>query len=92
MNPKAREAWQEVVTYFRNQRHRMDYPAYLAKGWQIGSGPVESACKLVINARMNGAGMRWSHEGADAIGHLRALYLSERPLWTAFWANRRKAG
>ena len=91
-NPKAREAWQEVVTYFRNQRHRMDYPAYLAKGWQIGSGPVESACKLVINARMNGAGMRWSHEGADAIGHLRALYLSERPLWTAFWANRRKAG
>jgi hypothetical protein len=90
-NPKAREAWKEVVTYFRNQRHRMDYPAYRAKGWQIGSGPVESACKLVINRRMNGAGMRWSHEGADAISHLRALYLSEHPLWDAFWANRRNA-
>lgn len=89
--PKAREAWESVVTYFRNQHHRMDYPAYLAKGWQIGSGPVESACKLVINSRMNNAGMRWSHEGADAIGHLRALYRSERCVWTAFWANRRKA-
>ena len=91
-NPRARAAWEEVVTYFRNQRHRMDYPTYLAKGWQIGSGPVESACKLVINQRMNGAGMRWSHEGADAVGHLRALLLSEPSLWTGFWANRRKAG
>ncbi|WP_143393724.1 hypothetical protein [Fimbriiglobus ruber] len=38
----------EVVTYFTNQTHRMDYPHYLAQGWQIGSGPVESACKTVI--------------------------------------------
>jgi hypothetical protein len=91
-DPRARGAWEEVVTYFRNQHHRMDYPAYRAKGWQIGSGPVESACKLVINARMNGPGMRWSHEGADAIGHLRGLYCSESALWTAFWANRRNAG
>lgn len=90
-NPKAREAWESVVTYFRNQHHRMDYPTYLAKGWQIGSGPVESACKLVVNERMNGAGMRWSHEGADSMAHLRALYLSEHSLWTSFWANRRTA-
>lgn len=90
-NPGARGAWKEVVTYFRNQHHRMDYPAYLAKGWQIGSGPVEAGCKLVINERMNGTGMRWGHEGADAMGHLRGLYLSESNLWTAFWANRRMA-
>lgn len=90
--PRARAAWEEVVTYFRNQHHRMDYPTYLAKGWQIGSGPVEAACKLVINERMNGTGMRWGRQGADAIGHLRALYLSESTLWPAFWANRREAG
>ena len=91
-NPRAQATWEEVVTYFRNQHHRMDYPAYLAKGWQIGSGPVEAACKLVINERMNGTGMRWGRQGADAIGHLRALYLSESTLWSDFWANRRKAG
>jgi hypothetical protein len=90
-NPRARGAWEEVVTYFRNQHHRMNYPAYLAKGWQIGSGPMEAGCKLVINQRINGTGMRWGHEGADAMSHLRGLYLSESTLWTDFWANRRKA-
>lgn len=89
-NPRARPAWEEVVTYFRNQCHRMDYPTYVAKGWQIGSGPVEAACKTVIGRRMKGSGMRWGHEGADAVGHLRALLLSEKGQWDAFWANRRK--
>lgn len=89
--PQSRVAWEEVVTYFRNQLHRMDYPSYVAKGWQIGSGPVEAACKQVVNQRMKGVGMRWGHQGADAVGHLRALLLSDSSLWTSFWANRRKA-
>ncbi len=46
-SPRARAAWEEVVTYFRNQHHRMEYPSYRAKGWQIGSGPAEAACKTV---------------------------------------------
>ena len=79
------------MTYFRNQHHRMDYPSYRAKGWQIGSGPVEAACKTVIGKRMKGSGMRWGHEGADAVCHLRALLLSEKGQWDAFWAHRRKA-
>jgi hypothetical protein len=89
-NPRARPAWEEIVTYFRNHRHRMDYPGYRARGWQIGSGPVESACKTVIGRRMKGSGMRWGHEGADAVGHLRALFLSEKGQWAASWANRRR--
>lgn len=63
----AREAWTKVVGYFTNQSHRMDYPSYVAKGWSIGSGPVESACKTVIGQRMKGAGMRWSEHGADQL-------------------------
>ena len=55
----AREVWQETVTYFENQGHRMDYPRYRALGWQIGSGPVESACKRVVGQRLKCAGMRW---------------------------------
>jgi hypothetical protein len=89
--PRARTTWEATKTYFRNQHHRMDYPTYLAKGWQIGSGPMEAGCKLVINERMNGTGMRWGHEGADAMAHLRALYISESTLWTSYWANRRKS-
>ena len=66
-------------------------PSYRAQGWQIGSGPVEAACKTVIGQRMKGSGMRWGHEGADAVCHLRALLLSEKGQWDAFWAHRRKA-
>jgi hypothetical protein len=86
--PKAaRQAHRETVRYFANQGHRMDYPAYRAKGWQIGSGPVESACKTVVGQRLKGSGMRWGEDGADAVCHLRALFRSEASQWDAFWAR-----
>jgi hypothetical protein len=75
----------EVLGYFRNQAHRMDYPTYEANGWFIGSGAVESACKTVVGQRLKGSGMRWSEAGADAVCHVRALYRSEPSQWTAFW-------
>jgi hypothetical protein len=81
----ARECRKDVVTYFTNQVHRMDYPAYRAKGWCIGSGVVESACKRVVGQRLKGAGMRWGEDGADAVCHLRALFLSDKGQWDAFW-------
>jgi hypothetical protein len=90
--PAAREVWQATVTYFENQGHRMDYPRYVAKGWQIGSGPVESACKTVVGQRLKEAGMRWGEQGSDGVCHLRALFLSEKGQWDAFWARPRQAG
>lgn len=81
----AREALADVTRYFENQVHRMDYPRYVAKGWAIGSGPVESACKTVIGQRMKGAGMRWGEDGADSVGHLRALFKSGDRQWDAYW-------
>ena len=81
----AKEARAGVVRYFSNQAHRMDYPAYVTKGWAIGSGPVEAACKTVIGQRMKGSGMRWGVDGADALCHLRALFKSGDRQWDAFW-------
>lgn len=75
----------EVLSYFRNQVHRMDYPTYQANGWFIGSGAVESACKTVVGQRLKGAGMRWSECGGHAVCHVRALYRSEQGQWDAFW-------
>lgn len=75
----------EVLGYFRNQMHRMDYPTYEANGWYIGSGAVESACKTVVGQRMKGSGMRWGETGAHAVCHVRALYRSEQCQWDAFW-------
>lgn len=81
----------EVLGYFRNQAHRMDYPTYEANGWYIGSGAVESACKTVVGARLKGSGMRWSEAGAHAVCHVRALYRSEHSQWTGFWQRSRAA-
>ncbi len=75
----------EVVGYFENHVHRMDYPTYRANSWAIGSGPVESACKTVIGKRMKGGGMRWGEDGADEMSHLRALFCSGERQWDAYW-------
>lgn len=82
---QVREVYRKQVTYFGNHAHRMDYPTYIARGWQIGSGPVESACKTVVGNRLKGGGMRWGSDGADAVCHLRAVYLSEPDCWNALW-------
>jgi hypothetical protein len=83
----VREAHRVLLVYFGNQVHRMDYPGYRAKGWLIGSGPVEAACKQVVGQRMKGSGMRWGEAGADAVCHLRALFRSEKTQWDDYWAS-----
>jgi hypothetical protein len=75
----------EVVGYFTNHVHRMDYPIYRSKGWAIGSGPIESACKTVIGKRLKNGGMRWGEDGADEMCHLRALFASGEKQWDAYW-------
>lgn len=86
MTAAARVEYERARTYFGNQAHRMDYPEYLRRGWQIGSGAVESACKTVVNQRLCLGGMRWGEGGSDAVAHLRALYRSDPDQWEAFWA------
>jgi hypothetical protein len=83
--PGLNEAVGELVGYLGRHAHRMEYPEYLAKGWCIGSGAVESACKTVVGQRLKLAGMRWGEDGADAVCHLRALYRSEKGQWESFW-------
>lgn len=75
-----------LLNYLRNNVGRMDYPSYLKKGWQIGSGAIESGCKTVVNQRLCLGGMRWGEEGSDAVAHLRALYRSDANQWDEFWA------
>jgi hypothetical protein len=63
----------------------LEYPEYLAEGWHIGSGPVESACKTVVGQRLKLAGMRWREYGTHGVCQMRALYRSEKGQWEAFW-------
>jgi hypothetical protein len=86
MSPEVQEAYDGLLNYLKSNEHRMDYPRYLKRGWQIGSGAIESACKRVVNQRLCMGGMRWGEEGSDAVAHLRALYQSDADQWDGFWA------
>ena len=85
LSAAAQEQYDTTTNYIRNNVHRMDYPAYLRRGWQIATGAVESACKTVVNQRLSMGGMRWGEAGSDNVAHLRALYRSEPDQWDAFW-------
>lgn len=84
----VRQKHAEVVNYLSSNEQRMDYPQYLANGWMIGSGAVESACKTVVGQRLKQAGMRWREYGTDSMCHLRALFRSEPSQWDAFWRRQ----
>ena len=68
------EALDDLVRYYRNNAHRMNYKSYLTQGLMIGSGPVESAHRHVIQKRMKQAGQHWSIKGARHMATLRAAY------------------
>lgn len=87
MSPECQEFYRTTLVYFGNHKEKMKYPEYLGKGWQIGSGAVESACKRLVNGRLCRTGMRWKTKGSQAVCHLRALLYSDTKQWDAFWAQ-----
>jgi hypothetical protein len=68
----------QVLGYFRRHRHRMRYAEAQAQNLPVGSGVVEAACKTLATQRMKRSGMRWRHDGGQAILTFRALVQSER--------------
>jgi hypothetical protein len=78
----GRQARRGLLNYVLKRIERMDYPGYLGQGWDIGSGPVESACKELIGARLK-RGRRWLTHNAVNVANLRALFLSDQ--WDQFW-------
>ena len=60
----------------------MHYDEYLAAGYPIGSGVAEGACRHVVKDRLEQTGMRWTINGAQAMLHMRAVYLGGQ--WNEF--------
>jgi hypothetical protein len=74
--PGAADAVHRAVTYYTNNRQRIDYARFRAEGYQIGSGTVESACKQLATGRLRRAGARWNEPGARHTAKARAAWLS----------------
>lgn len=79
----GREAVRLARGYFAANRRRMDYPSYRARGYHVGSGVVEAACKTVAAARCKRSGMRWTKDGAQSVLSLRCQLLNAR--WDQYW-------
>lgn len=75
---------QAELTYFRNQRSRMNYAEYQRQHLPLASGVVEAACKTLVTQRLKGSGMAWTLPGGQAILTLRSLIHSQR--WARAWA------
>lgn len=76
----------EVQTHFaylESRQAQLQYPQFVAAGWPIGSGMVESANKLVVEERLKGAGMHWEEANVNPMLALRNAYCNER--WAEAW-------
>ena len=67
----------------------MRYDVCLERGYPIGSGVIEGACRNLINDRLELTGMRWTVQGAESVIRLRAVYVNKD--WKDFWRFRRKS-
>jgi len=81
----GRKAADRLLGYVSERGDMIHYPAFRAKGWQIGSGPTEATCKT-LTARLKGSGMRWDGDNAEGLMALRALTQSGQ--WTAYWQSQ----
>ncbi|MCA1598176.1 MAG: ISKra4 family transposase, partial [Chloroflexi bacterium] len=61
----------------------MQYARFRAAGWPIGSGSGESANKLVVEARLKGAGMHWADQNVNPMLALRNAVCNDR--WGEVW-------
>lgn len=81
-----RRTLRKVANYFERNQEHMRYDEYLAKGYPIGSGVAEGACRHLVKDRMEQTGMHWKIPGAQAMLDLRAIYLNGE--WENFMAYR----
>ena len=84
LSGKNKVPLQTELTYFLNQRPRMDYATYLQQGLPIASGVIEATCKTLVTQRMKCSGMRWGMPGGQAILTLRSVIQSDR--WQQAWS------
>lgn len=89
--------YQNAFSYFPNNKDAVDYPAFRARGWPIGSGVAEGSIKQ-FGLRMKGSEKFWNgleetggnpeRTGAEEMLALCALYHSEDGRWDRYWRKR----
>jgi len=73
----------EARHYLEKRLDMLRYAAFRAGGYPIGSGIVESANKVLVEARLKGAGKHWARQNVDALLALRCAAANKR--WQTTW-------
>jgi len=81
-----REAIDTLIRYISSNEEQMRYDVFRAKGYDIGSGAVEGACKHVVGKRLKQSGMIWSRTGSSATLALRIAWLNDK--WEQLWQTK----
>lgn len=71
--------------YLEPRLAQMQYARFRALGYPIGSGSVESGHKVVMEARLKGAGMRWARRQINPMVALRTIACNDR--WEEAWSG-----
>ena len=81
-----------VVSYLEKRREQIAYARFQEEGFPIGSGAVESANKLVVEARLKGSGMHWERSNVNPMLALRCALCSDRwkESWNRIWQGLRR--
>jgi len=82
-HPAAAEELNATLGYFTQRREQIHYAAFQAAHWPIGSGAGEAAHKVVVEARLKQAGMRWEVTHVNPMVALRNLICNDR--WDEGW-------
>ena len=80
-----RRAANDLLKYVTARQEMIVYEKCDPRGWDVGSGPMESMCG-VTSDRIKGRGRRWDLNNAEAMMALEALYQSTG-LWDQYRAN-----
>lgn len=90
---QAAQARDQTVAYLAKRWHQIQYAAFGAQGYPLGSGAVESANKLVVEARLKGSGMHWAPQNVNPLLALRGAACSDRwdDAWPQLWRQRQQA-
>ncbi|MBA7537721.1 ISKra4 family transposase ISCasp3 [subsurface metagenome] len=82
-SPSKIQKIEKLLRYYEKRKCHMKYDEYLVKGYPIGSGVIEGACRSFVKDRMELAGMRWSEIGAEKMLELRSIKVNGK--WDNFW-------
>ena len=80
---KRKEA-NRLLNYVAERQAMMGYAECEQKGWDVGTGPMESMCGVTTD-RIKGRGRRWDLDNAEALMALEAMWQSN--LWDRYWAK-----